>query len=216
MPINNKLIKERRQHFNASIKDYDKLVNWDEIFPKKGRPDLRKKPTRHQKKVLNKLNELLEENGGAGRFHPLRQSRKRDIMQAATGTEQIFKGYFAPTEMHIVGDWAVLDIEAAKVQLYYKGFPKTVETEQEAEQFTRDALQTRPRVKISNVGLSNKGGQFDMVGIEQDYELPDKARATFLKYAGMHARGEKRDNYHGQPAAHPRDWMTGIAFTRLL
>jgi len=202
------------QEIKIAVKEFDKLVNWAEVFPRSGRPDLRKKPTRHQRKVINQLEEMLVENGGAKRFHGVRRSKRRDILQAATGTESIFKGYFSQGEMRITGDWAVLDIKKAGVELYYRGFNRTPRTEIEAAEFTAEALKTRPHVKVSSVGLSNKGGQFDMVGIEQDQRLIDKARATYLKYAEMARTGQKRDNYYGQLAAHPRLWMTGIAFTR--
>ena len=214
MAKNNKPKLNKKQLFNSAIKDYDKLINWDSVFPRSGRPDLRKKPTRHQLRKLNELNEILTENGGAKRFHPVKRSRKRDIMQAATGTEKIFKGYFAQGEMRISGEWAVLDIKAANVELYYRGFSRNPLSPEEAAEFTRQALINKPHVKITNVGLSNKGGQFDMVGIKQQELLIDKARATYSKYAEMAKNKLKRKNYHNQLAAHPKHWMTGIAFTR--
>lgn len=212
-----KLNLNKKQSFNSLIKDYDAMVNWKKVFPRSGRPDLRHtKSTPHQRKVIRELNEILKDNGGAKRFHGVRKSEKRDIIQAATGTEKMFKGYFAQGEMHIVGDWAVLDIKAAKVKLYYRGFDRTPTSEDEAAAFTAEALKVHPHTDITNVGLSNKGGQFDMVGIDQEENLIDKARATYLKYADMAAAGLKRDNYHNQLAAHPSLWMTGIAFTRQL
>ena len=210
------LNKDKAQPFKGAVKEYDNLINWAEVFPRSGRPDLRKKPTRHQKRVLTKLNAILRENGGAGRFHKVRKSKKLEITQAATGTEKFFKGYFAPGEMRITGDWAVLNIESAGVDLYYKGFPHNPLTAEQAAEFTREALKLRPHTNLLSVGLSSKGGQFDMVGIDEDYELINKARETYSKYAQMADNGEKRDNYHGQPAAHPRDWLTGITFTRKL
>lgn len=193
-----------------------KVVDWDKVFPRSGKPDLRKTPTRHQRNKIKQLIEAVKEHGGTKRFHPQRKSRKRDIIQASTGTGEIFKGYFAQGEMRVVGDWAVLEIKSSGVELYYYPFKRQLNTTHDAGELTREALMHRPHVKTVSVGISNKGGQFDMVGINEADNLIDKARATFAKYAQMAKDGLKRENYYNQLAVHPREWMTGIAYTRMV
>ena len=215
-----------RNEFNSIVKDMDGVINWDILYPKTGRPDLREKPSRYKTKKL--LRALAEYNkaGGDDNFKAMRKSKKRELARRATGTSDLFRGYMLAGEVRIKNNHIKITFSPRRGEpitydaILFDTEPVTVE---ELKREMEKAFRNRPH-NATKMAMNNTSGNYLTVHLSRYEDMIDRAAKDFEKYKAMHKRGEYRTGERANPltceietynkgiADNPAKWMRGLLF----
>jgi len=195
----------------STVKALDNYIDWKALFPRSGRPDLRKKLNRYQREKIAAVYADFNEAGGANKFHNIRKSAKRDLLQFSTGTRQVFKGYFTGMDMQVNRNGTIKSSYTDKHGTYrefiIKPFDSAPMTAGQLRGQIKKAL-AELKAKPAFVGIMNGSDIYQLTPSDRVELMISQTVKDFEKYAAMAAGNEKRTN--GRIAAHPAKWMRGV------
>ena len=216
--------------WKKDIKALDTAIEWEKYFPRGGRPDLRKAPSRYQIEKIKHLKAEMLEMGAGGvfsgkpsAFRPMRKSRLRDDAQRSLAQPEYLRGILVPNPRKEIVVKRRRDGRVMIQQRLEKGFMSfvpsefdTIPTADNIRHLMEKALQNPPHGTRA-FGLIT--GNNRLMATDDPDMLIDEAAEMFHKYASMANQGIHRTRKlpNGKTAdrgaaAHPREWMNGVYF----
>lgn len=218
---------------NEIIKDYvvalDGVVEWGELFPRNGRPDLRrKKQTRHTiKKIREVLDELRDRNslqslyGKKSAFRKMRKSPLRKDAQSVYDVPKYFKGVFVTS---IAEDVKIKRDKHGKV-VVVQNFKSGAVLTSTLHKINHDKIKVDADLKrqlstikkkvikngADNVAIRNGENMFNLEHVDNYDKFAGEFTALYMRYAD--AVGESREDGKGNKKGvyyHPKEWMLGV------
>jgi len=217
--------RNTRRAISDDVHAMDKIIDWDILFPRVGRPDSRKNQSSYIKKKLLFAREMLKEHnalkalvGEPSSFRPMKKSKLRDDAQKVLMVSPMFKGIFQPNPKNKVKVSRNARGEVVISHTTVAGFVLNLTADTfdplqiKSPEHLRDVLNAKtPPKGALNVSLKTGDNRMMMTRIANFDDLVSEAALLWAKYADLaetdQARGGKRG---AQKAAHPKQWLNGL------
>jgi len=222
-----------KQAINSDIKAMDAIVDWSKVFPRNGRPDLRKKQTKYTIGKIKELRRDIIAQGGApalrgkdSAFRPMCKSKLRDDAQQQMGVNPIYRGIFFPNpnvEISIRRIKGAIKIEQKSKRTGKQladMIPEDFHETPTSPEHLRELIEgMTPKGNPDIVAIKNGEFQMHAWGVNEMNHFIDEAALLYSKYESLAVSGEVRQRKRKRKGKtiiendkynHPREWIRGV------
>jgi len=197
------------------VKELDSFVDWNALFPRSGRPDLRHNKISGYK--AKKIREAMRtvETYGRDNFLKMKKSKLRSDVLAQQNQESFLRGVFVPSPAHteIKRNWkgeVVLSVGGLDSYTYY--FKRPITSENLKSEIDKAVASVPAGFDI--IGIINGDNRFGYVALDELDLFKSHAQQIYDKYATLSDAGENRPDSN-KKATHPSEWFIGLIFSKV-